>query len=325
MPPNRDRARDRGGAGVRHRPPRDDPRLPAGARPAGAARLRAAARRRHRRRHRRARHGGGLGLAGAGGRRRHRSAGDRDGARERRGQRARRPGRLRHRGRLPPPAAAGGRALRPGLRQHPRRAAAAPGAASSPRTSAPGGVAVLSGHPARGRRRAWRRSTAAGATGAMDDGRGSASGRRWCCARRLSAQRAGERLRRLLGDLAAVQADVGELLVGQLAQRALGGAGVAPGGEGVDGALDERDDAEGGDGPERDRSGWTRRRTFSLSLSRGRSVRPRGRARISGCAPAPHNRDSCMPAMRFAQGRQTLPAAAIGADAGLGGCSGFVL
>ena len=53
------RARDRGGAGVRHRPSCDDAGLPARARPAGEGGLPAAAGRRRRRRHRRAGDGGG--------------------------------------------------------------------------------------------------------------------------------------------------------------------------------------------------------------------------------------------------------------------------
>ena len=103
------------------------------------ARAGGAAGRRHRRRDRRARHGGGLGLAGDGDRRRHRPAGDRDGAGERGGERARGPGRLRDGGRVPPPAAA-------------RRGALS--TSSSP-TSWPGRCG--------GWRRSWRRITPRGA------------------------------------------------------------------------------------------------------------------------------------------------------------------
>ena len=87
------------------------------------------------------------------------------------------------------------------------------------------------------------------------------------------------------GDLAAVQADVGELPVREAEERLLGGAGVAPGGEGVERVLGERDGAERGDGPERDRAGDFRREHFPrLPVGPRRRIRhPRAR-HISGGA-----------------------------------------
>ena len=131
-----DRPRDRGGAGLRHRASRHDPGLPDRARPAGARGACVA--------RRVADIGGGTGvlaMAAAavwparGDRRRHRPAGDRDRAGERR-RRTASPARVacvtaagfRH------PRLQARRALRPHLRQHPRRAAAAAGAGARART-----------------------------------------------------------------------------------------------------------------------------------------------------------------------------------------------
>ena len=146
-----------------------------------------------------------------------------------------------------------------------------------------------------------RRSTAPGATGAgrpVRIGDWTTLVLRRAALSRLSAR--GERSSASLGDLAAVQADVGELLVGQPRSALSVARALRQAAKRVERALDERDDAEGGDGPERDRSGWSRRRTFRSSLSPGRRIRPLGTPRYMRVPRTADNRDSCMPAMRFA-------------------------
>ena len=175
-----DRARDRGGAGLRHRAPRHDAGLPAsrstgwcgagwwrGGSPTSAAGP-AYWRWRRPRSGRRTAIAGDIDPLATATARANVAANGLGG-----------PGRLRDRGGLPPPAAAGGRALRPHLRQHPRRRRCGGWRRSWRRTTRRRGWRSCRASW-RGRPRAWQPSTAPGATCPRSRS-GSGSGSRWCC------------------------------------------------------------------------------------------------------------------------------------------------
>jgi hypothetical protein len=81
-----------------------------------------------------------------------------------------------------------------------------------------------------------------------------------------------------LGDRAAVQADVGELSVGEALQRLLGRTGAAPGAHILDQALERADGAMGGDRSERERAGGSLvdRHLLLLSKTPGPATPARG-------------------------------------------------
>ena len=314
-----DRAGDRGGAGLRDRSSRDDPGMPHGARPAGAARAGP---------RRVADIGGGTGVlamaaASVWPARAWRATSTRWRPR-RRAPTSRRTGSAAAWPASPPRGSgtrgSGGGALR--ARSSPTswrgRSAAGAGVRRAPGA---GGRAILSGSW-RGRRRGCS-AVYRGWGYRPRSGRGSANGRRWCCAAAAEPSAAGEPLGEV-GDLAAVQADVAKLRRRKArAASARSRGALRQAANERRGTLDERDEAEGGRRPRAGRSGWVVWKTDMSFLPRARPAAPLA-GRRSGAHAARYNRRFLHACHAF---RKVAPncRAAFCTPQSLGGCSGFVL